>query len=81
MEKEDGTLRITTNSIRSNQVIPMNRYSIPMIKEILQKLKRYIYFSKIDLKERFFEFLRKRLTDIKSYLESKTNYLNEIKFQ
>ncbi len=55
MEKEDGKIRLTTNLIKLNQIKPLDRYSLPNIEEILAKLKGFEYFSKVDLKEGFFQ--------------------------
>lgn len=60
VEKENGTLRLTTNFIRLNQKVPLDRYTLPNIDELFTTLKDQAYFSKIDLKDGFFQIpLRK----------------------
>lgn len=55
VEKEDGTVRITTNFIRLNQKVLLDKYSLPNLEEMLYALRDQAYFSKIDLKDGFFQ--------------------------
>ena len=53
--KPDGSIRLTTNLIRLNKLVVLDKYSLPNIDEIIYKLKNQKYYSKIDLKEGFFQ--------------------------
>ncbi|KAI4293402.1 hypothetical protein PAPHI01_2676, partial [Pancytospora philotis] len=55
VEKPDGTIRLTTNLIRLNQKVEPDRYSLPRIDKIIYALRGYSWFSKIDLKDGFFQ--------------------------
>lgn len=55
VEKEDGSIRLTTNLIKLNQKVPLDRYSLPKIEEIIHGLNGFKYFSKIDIKDGFFQ--------------------------
>lgn len=53
--KPNGTLRITLNLIKLNQLVSIDRYSLPNMEEMIYKLNGQKIFSKIDLKEGFFQ--------------------------
>ncbi|KAI5177399.1 hypothetical protein PAEPH01_2464 [Pancytospora epiphaga] len=49
----NGNIRLTTNLISLNQHVPLNKYSLPMTKEMLHRLCNAKYFTKLELKEGF----------------------------
>lgn len=53
--QEDGSIRLTTNLIKLNQLVPLDKYSLPRIDTMLTSLRDFEYFSKIDLKDGFFQ--------------------------
>jgi hypothetical protein len=50
VQKKDGTWRLCIYYRTLNKIIIRNRYPIPHIYDLLEKLKGEKYFSKIDLK-------------------------------
>ncbi|WUR04790.1 integrase catalytic domain-containing protein [Vairimorpha necatrix] len=53
--KPDGSVRVTTNLIALNKLVDLDKYSLPSIERILHNLKDQKYFSKLDLKDGFFQ--------------------------
>lgn len=53
--KPDGSIRVTTNLIALNNLVELDRYSLPHIDRILYNLRGAEWFSKIDLKNGFFQ--------------------------
>jgi hypothetical protein len=54
--KPNGNLRMTLNLIKLNQLVPLDRYSLPNMEEMIYKFNGQQIFSKIDLKEGYFKF-------------------------
>jgi hypothetical protein len=52
--EHDGSIRLKKNFIRLNQIVPLDKYSLPKISEILAKLRDQAFFSKIGLEGGFF---------------------------
>ena len=55
VEKPDGTVRITTNLVNLNKLVEQDSYSLPTIDRLVFSLKDAKWFSKIDLKDGFFQ--------------------------
>ncbi|KAF9742481.1 Retrovirus-related Pol polyprotein from transposon, partial [Nosema granulosis] len=55
VEKKDGTVRLTTNLVGLNSLVDLDSYSLPRMEELLCRLRDKRWFSKIDLKEGFFQ--------------------------
>jgi RNase H-like domain found in reverse transcriptase/Reverse transcriptase (RNA-dependent DNA polymerase) len=53
--KPNGKIRITTNLIALNKLVELDKYSLPNIEQILYNLHGMKFFSKIDLKDGFFQ--------------------------
>lgn len=58
--KDNGRYRITLNFIKLNKLVVLDQYLLPNMEEMLYKLKGQKFFSKIDLKERFYYTSSKR---------------------
>ena len=54
MLKKDGGLRLYVDYQRSNKIIIKNRYILPLITEILDRLNSTKKYSKVDLKEVYY---------------------------
>lgn len=52
--KKDGTLRLCVDYRGLNKVTVKNRYPLPLISEILDRLSGAKYFSKLDLKDAYY---------------------------
>jgi hypothetical protein len=55
VEKPDGSIRIATNLVALNKLVELDKYSLPNIEEILFSLHGKKWFSKLDLKDGFFQ--------------------------
>ena len=55
MKKKDGTLRMCIDYRQINKVIVKNKYPLPRIKDLFDKLKGAGVFSKIDLRSRYYQ--------------------------
>jgi hypothetical protein len=53
--KPNGTLRLTANFVPLNNLVLLDKYSLPDILEMLYKLKGKLYRTKIDLKDGFYQ--------------------------
>ncbi|KAF9745490.1 Retrovirus-related Pol polyprotein from transposon opus, partial [Nosema granulosis] len=53
--KPNGKIRITTNLVALNKLVDLDRYSLPSIEQMLYDLRGMKYFSKLDLKDGFFQ--------------------------
>lgn len=53
--KENGDIRLTTNLIMLNKHVPLDRYSLPKLDEMLCGLRGAKFFTKLDFKEGFFQ--------------------------
>jgi hypothetical protein len=54
MPKKDGTLRLYIDYREFNAITVKNRYPLPLISEILDRLNGSTIFSKIDLKNTYY---------------------------
>ena len=54
MPKKDGTLRLCVDYRGLNKVIVKNRYPLPLMGEILDRVNGAAIFSKIDLKDAYY---------------------------
>jgi hypothetical protein len=52
--KKDGSLRLCVDYRGLNAVTVKNRYSLPLISEIIDRVQGAYYFSKIDLKDAYY---------------------------
>ena len=50
IKKKDGTLRPVQDYRRLNEMTIKNRYPLPLIQELIDKLKQSCYFSKMDVR-------------------------------
>ena len=50
VKKKDGSLRLIQNYRKLNDMIIKNFYSLPLISDIVNKLKRAKYFTKLDVR-------------------------------
>lgn len=53
--KLDGSIRITTNLVALNKIVELDGYSLPNIDEMLCNLKNMEYFTKLNMKDGFFQ--------------------------
>ena len=51
--KKDGILRLCIDYRSLNKITVKNRYPFPLISEILDRIKSYTYFSKLDIKDAY----------------------------
>ena len=49
IKKKDGTLRPVQDYRKLNEMTIKNRYPLPLIQELIDKLKQSHYFSKMDV--------------------------------
>ena len=54
MPKRDGSLRLCVDYRGLNKVTIKNRYALPLISEILDRVAGAKYFSKIDVKDAYY---------------------------
>ena len=52
--KKDGSLRLCVDYRGLNAVTVKNRYPLPLISEIIDRVQGAYYFSKIDLKDAYY---------------------------
>lgn len=52
--KKDGTLRLCVDYRRLNKVTIKNRYTLPLISELLDRVSQAKVFSKVDLKDAYY---------------------------
>ena len=52
--KKDGTLRLCVDYRGLNKITEKNRYLLPLITKILDRISRCIFFSKIDVKDTYY---------------------------
>jgi hypothetical protein len=67
--KKDGSLRLYVDYRNFNKIIIKNRYSFPLIKEILDRLNGVVIYTKFDLKKSIIEFVLRKETNGKRFLE------------
>ena len=53
VKKKDGTLRLCVDYRKLNKMIMKNKYLLPRIDDLFDKLKGASVFSKIDLRSRY----------------------------
>ena len=63
VKKKDGTLRMCIDYQQINKVTVKNKYSLPRIEDIFDKLKGASVFSKIDLRSGYYQ-LRVKDVDV-----------------
>ena len=63
VKKKDGTLRLCVDYRKLNRVTVKNKYPLPRIEDLFDKLNEACYFSKIDLRSGYHQ-LRVRDSDI-----------------
>jgi hypothetical protein len=52
--KKDGSLRLCVNYRGLNAITVKNRYPLPLISKIINRVQGACYFSKIDLKDTYY---------------------------
>ena len=55
VEKPTGEVRLTTNLIALNALVALDRYSLPKIEQLIHTLEGKAWFSKLDMKDGFFQ--------------------------
>ena len=55
VRKRDGTLRFCVDFQRLNDLVPQDNFEIPKISELIVKLRDMRYFTRLDLKDGFFQ--------------------------
>lgn len=55
VEKPNGSIRLCINLMKLNKIVEKDNYSLPRIESIITSLNGKQYFSKLDLKEGFFQ--------------------------
>ena len=50
VKKKDGTLRPVQDYRRLNNITVKNKYPLPLIQELLDKLRKARYFTKLDVR-------------------------------
>ena len=50
IKKKDGSLRLVQDYRRLNEITVKNRYPLPLIPELIEKLKGAAFFTKLDLR-------------------------------
>jgi hypothetical protein len=63
VKKKVGSMRLCVDYRTLNEVIVKNKYLLPRINDLFDQLKGAKYFSKIDLRSRYYQ-LRIRLGDV-----------------
>jgi hypothetical protein len=63
VKKKDGSMRLCVDYRTLNEVTVKNKYLLPRINDLFDQLKGAKYFSKIDLRSRYYQ-LRIRLGDV-----------------
>jgi hypothetical protein len=58
--KKDGKLRIYVNYRRLNEITVKNRYTLPLIHEMQDKIRKARIFSKFDLREAYYKIRMKK---------------------
>jgi hypothetical protein len=58
--KKDGSLRLCVDYRGLNAITKKNRYLLPLISETLNRLRRVIVFSVLDLKDTYYRIPIKR---------------------
>ena len=71
MRKKDGTWRLCIDYRALNKITIWNRYSIPHIDDLLDKLRGFKFFSKIDLKSGYHQGLIEQTDVCKTSFKSK----------
>jgi hypothetical protein len=72
--KKDGSLRLYINYRGLNTVTVKNRYPLPLISEIIDRVQRAYYFSKIDLKDAYYRLRIKVGHEWKTAFRTRYNY-------
>jgi hypothetical protein len=67
--KKDGSLRLCVDYRDFNKITIKNRYSLPLIKEILNRLNGAAVYTKFDLKEAYYRIRIKKKTNGKRSLK------------
>ncbi|KAG0428021.1 Retrovirus-related Pol polyprotein from transposon opus, partial [Dictyocoela muelleri] len=74
--KKDGNHRFTLDLTRLNNIVDLDRFTIPNIREILHSLHGAKYFSLIDLKDGFFQVpLRSEDKEKTAFLDGKNRLM------
>jgi hypothetical protein len=63
VKKKDGSMRLCVDYRALNEATVKNKYPLPRIDDLFDQLKRAKYFSKIDLRSRYYQ-LRIRHEDV-----------------
>jgi hypothetical protein len=53
--KKDGTWRMCVNYLALNNIMMKNRYPLPHIDDLLDQLKNVVYFTKLDLRNGYYQ--------------------------
>ena len=68
MKKKNGTLRMCIDYRNINKVTVKNKYPLPRIEDLFDKLKGACVFSKIDLRSGYYQ-LKVKEVDVPPHLE------------
>jgi hypothetical protein len=58
--KKDGNLRLCVNYRSLNKITVKNRYSLPLVKEILNRFSEAAVYTKLDLKKAYYKIRIKK---------------------
>jgi hypothetical protein len=72
--KKDGSLRLCVDYQGLNAVTVKNRYPLPLISEIIDRVQRAYYFSKIDLKDAYYRLRIKVGDEWKTAFRTRYSY-------
>ena len=60
VKKKDGTLRLCIDYRGLNQITVKNKYPLPLIKELFEQLQGASFFSKLDLRQGYYQLKVKK---------------------
>jgi hypothetical protein len=72
--KKDGSLRLYVDYRGLNAIIKKNCYLLPLISEMLNRLRRATVFSALDLKDAYYRILIKRGDEWKTAFRTRYSY-------
>ena len=60
VKKKDGTLRLCIDYRGLNQITVKNKYPLPLIEELFEQLQGASFFSKLDLRQGYYQLKVKK---------------------